>query len=345
MNYATAKPLALPTTRTLDDKVLAAYSSNSLGTLGFAAGGNGNGKERSVTLISTSQLKSLLAIAQDDSTLIAPQEYGTTYLPFTTSRVDVVSASPTLQVSKSVYYRRTGKLFFSKPTGNFVCSASLIKPGVVVTAAHCVAAYGQKRFYTNFRFVPAYYNGQAPYGTWTAASVAILPSYYNGTDCSGAVCYNDIAVIKLAPQNGGYAGNLVGWYGYGWDGYGFTNNSNLAAITQLGYPVSHDSGLLMQRTDAESYKASATQRYNNIIGSRQTGGASGGPWLVNFGELASLSQGVGVGAEANRNVVVGVTSWGYVDQAPKALGASPFTSSNIVPLVSSVCPSASTPGC
>ena len=149
----------------------------------------------------------------------------------------------------------------------------------------------------------------------------------------------------MVPQNGWYAGNLVGWYGYGWDGYGFTNNSNLAAITQLGYPVSHDSGLLMQRTDAESYKASATQRYNNIIGSRQTGGSSGGPWLVNFGELASLSQGVGVGAEANRNIVVGVTSWGYVDQAPKAQGASPFTSSNIVPLVSSVCPSASTPGC
>ena len=29
-----------------------------------------------------------------------------------------------------------------------MCSASLIKPGIVVTAAHCVANYGQHQFYS-----------------------------------------------------------------------------------------------------------------------------------------------------------------------------------------------------
>jgi hypothetical protein len=32
-----------------------------------------------------------------------------------------------------------------------------------------------------------------------------------------------------------------------------------------------------------------------------------------------------------------VTSWGYTSTSPKQQGASPFTSTNIVPLVNSAC--------
>jgi hypothetical protein len=49
------------------------------------------------------------------------------------------------------------------------------KPGIVVTAAHCVANYGQSQFYSGWTFVPAYNNGSAPYGTWIAAT-ATVPS-------------------------------------------------------------------------------------------------------------------------------------------------------------------------
>jgi hypothetical protein len=220
---------------------------------------------------------------------------------------------------------------------SFVCSASLIKPGIVVTAAHCVANYGQSQFYSGWTFVPAYNNGSAPYGTWTAASATILTKYYNGTDsCAqfGVICPDDVALLTLNPQSGNYAGNSAGWFGYGWDGYGF-NASSQALITQLGYPVALDGGLLMERNDSQGFVAPSLSN-NTIIGSLMTGGSSGGPWLVNFGLPPSLS-GISFGSAASHNIVVGVTSWGYTDTSVKQQGASPFTSGNIVKLVTRVC--------
>jgi hypothetical protein len=148
------------------------------------------------------------------------------------------------------------------------------------------------------------------------------------------VCQNDVAVITLRPQSGIYAGNRAGWYGYGWNGYGFTPNST-ALIDQLGFPVALDGGLLMQRNDSQGYVAS-TFSNNTVIGSLMTGGSSGGPWLVNLGIQPVLS-GTSFGSGAGRNVVVGVTSWGYTNTAVKQQGASPFTTGNIVPLVSAAC--------
>jgi hypothetical protein len=72
-----------------------------------------------------------------------------------------------------------------------------------------------------------------------------------------------------------------------------------------------------------------------------TGGSSGGPWLVNLGVQPSLN-GTSFGSAAGRNTVVGVTSWGYVNNAIKQQGASSFTSGNIVVLVNAVC--SATPG-
>jgi hypothetical protein len=58
----------------------------------------------------------------------------------------------------------------------------LIKPGIVVTAAHCVANFGQRQFYSNWQYVPAYRGGFAPYGVFTAKNAYVLSSYYIGTD-------------------------------------------------------------------------------------------------------------------------------------------------------------------
>ena len=66
------------------------------------------------------------------------------------------------------------------------------------------------------------------------------------------------------------------------------------------------------------------------------GGSSGGPWLINFGVRPSLT-GTTAGTAPDENVVVGVTSWGFVSNTPKEQGASPFLSGNIVPLVNSAC--------
>jgi hypothetical protein len=126
----------------------------------------------------------------------------------------------------------------------------------------------------------------------------------------------------------------VGWFGYGWNGWGFTPSS-LAQISQLGYPVSHDYGLLMQRTDSQGSVSSAYSN-NTIWGSRQTGGSSGGPEVANLGAAAVLN-GTTYGTNPGYNRVVGVTSWGYTDSTVKQQGASPFTSNNIVQLVNAAC--------
>ncbi|MBU6185152.1 MAG: hypothetical protein KGQ16_01720 [Cyanobacteria bacterium REEB444] len=164
--------------------------------------------------------------------------------------------------------------------------------------------------------------------------------YWNGTDtCStrGVVCNNDIALVALGNQNNStnnslQAGNLVGgWYSYGWNNYNFFtpdpsfqsvfSNKLFAAITQLGYPASHDSGLKIQINNAYGGYALSGNLKNTWLGSAMTGGSSGGPWLVNLGIDAS---GANYGLDAIRNVVVGVTSWGYVDAGIKLQGASSF---------------------
>jgi hypothetical protein len=129
------------------------------------------------------------------------------------------------------------------------------RPGLVVTAAHCVAGYGTRSFYANWRFQPSYNKGREPYGTSTAVTAWVMTSYLNGSEpCAvyGVVCPNDVAVIVLNPVNGAYVGETTGWLSYGYNGYGF-NSTNNALITQLGYSSNLDDGEFMQRTDSQAF--------------------------------------------------------------------------------------------
>jgi hypothetical protein len=330
IDFANAKPMALPAARTLPPSQAKAIASaldplQVFGAPGAVEGDPGSGQQSPVRLLAPQDVP--------QGSGIEPEEFGTSAQPFTTSQVNALG-----DLTVNYYpYRAAGKLFFNIGSSSFLCSASLIKPGIVVTAAHCVANYGQRQFYSGWTFVPAYNNGSAPYGVWTAASATVPTAYYNGTDnCAqyGVICPDDVAVITLNPQSGRYAGYYAGWFAYGWNGYSY-NASNQALITQLGYPVALDGGLLMERNDSQGFVSSSFSN-NTIIGSLMTGGSSGGPWLVNLGTPPSLS-GISFGSAATHDVVVGVTSWGYTDTSVKQQGAAPFTSSNIVPLVNTVC--------
>lgn len=54
-----------------------------------------------------------------------------------------------------------------------------------------------------------------------------------------------------------------------------------------------------------------------------TGGSSGGPWMANLGVDAVVS-GTNYGDQALRDIVMGVTSWGYTSTNIKLQGASFF---------------------
>ena len=331
VDFVNAQPKALPRAPSRTDAdsraamVMGILAPSSLASSWFVPGGNGNGTMAPVHLGAPSPLA-----AEDDE--VTSEEFGTGNRPFSTARADL---NP-LATNTSFPYRASGKLFFTRGASTFTCSASLIKRGVVVTAAHCVADFGGE-LHTGFSFVPGYRSGSAPYGVWAAKRVFVLTSYLNGTDsCTvdGVVCQNDIAVLFLKPQAGAYPGTSTGWYGYAGDGYGFTAGG-LTQITQTGYPGCLNNGKVMQRNDSAGFKDS-TSSDNTVIGSLMCGGSSGGPWLVNFGLRPKLT-GAGAGMVPDPNIVVGVTSWGYVNGLPKEQGASPFLSTNIPLLVESAC--------
>ncbi len=330
INYGAAQAMPVPMSSLAPPSILEVLLSKQAagtptGPGGVSPGKVGNGKETPVRLAAPKGLS--------DDAAVTPQEFGTSGHPFTTSRVNVKDNT----TSKYYPYRASGKLFFNIGASSYVCSASLIKRGIVVTAAHCVANFGASQFYSNWRFVPAYNNGTAPYGTWTAKSATVMTSYFNGTDScaqSGVICQNDVAVITLNAQSGAYPGTTTGYLGYGWNGYSY-NSSGQVLISQLGYPVALDNGALMERTDSQGF-TSASLSNNTVMGSLQTGGSSGGPWVVNLGIAPSLN-GTSFGTAANHNVVVGVTSWGYVSTAIKQQGASRFTTGNITVLVNTAC--------
>lgn len=340
IDYANARPfnllqapegLSFQAQQDMISNLINQFQTSAATDSGEVAGGEGDG-----SLLGSMELgpasEALVPQAGGD---VGSLEHGTSNRPYSSARADLTSPTNTMGP-----YRATGRLFFTIPgQGEFWCSASLIKRGVVVTAAHCVAEYGQRQFYTNWRFVPGYRNGVAPYRVWTAFNVWVLTSYFTGIPASqcavaGIVCTTDIAVIELRAQtNPTYPGTSTGWYGYGWNRFGFTS-SGLTHVTQLGYPGNLDSGLLMQRNDAQGFIGGSSVSGNTLIGSRMRGGSSGGPWLLNFGIRAS---GTPSGTYPSPNIVIGVTSWGYVSTGPQELGASPFTSTNIVPLVNAAC--------
>lgn len=277
--------------------------------------------------------------------------YGTKTHPFTTKRVEVgvlgsTSTSAANVPVTSYPFRPTGKLYFQKSTGTgwYVCTASLLRKGVLITAGHCVFDYGKKAasgqpvstapgWYKNFQWCPAKQDSSnGVYGCYTASNAGITSSYYNGTDTcqqSGVQCNNDIATLIVAPKNGVYAGTVLGTYPWAWNNYSFPTATfinggyRFGQVAQLGYPEAIDNGYKMIRTDSVGLYYTSGDFRNIIIGSAQTGGSSGGPWLVNFGTTPSYGTGSSAGSD-DQTAVIGVTSWGYIDKALKQQGASYF---------------------
>ncbi|MEJ8572157.1 hypothetical protein [Microbaculum marinum] len=274
----------------------------------------------------------------------SPEAYGGSSAVYTTARVAVTSLGNSKNVKMtpvtSAPYRATGKIYARWGNDWYVCTASLVGKSVLITAAHCVFFYGEgaNGWADEVQWIPANYSAnrnKGPYGLYKAKDLIVPTPYVEGTDtchpsAPGVVCNNDIAAIVLNKRKKKFAGNIVGWYGYGWNGYSynnseFLNNMNVVQVTQLGYPLAFDGGYQMQRTDSVGWFIKDGQLKGTQIGSAQTGGSSGGPWMANFGTVPDVNpNGASLGNQAAPNTVIGVTSYGSTQVGYNYQGASYF---------------------
>jgi hypothetical protein len=184
-------------------------------------------------------------------------------------------------------YKTIGKVFFTGVAGeDSECSAASIGGRAVLTAAHCVCEEGV--YYTNWIFVPAYRDGKAPFGKWTASSFMTFSSFLKKEDIG-----RDVAFAIVKDHDGAKLSKAVGNLGFA---YG---QSRIRHWSMFGYPAEEPwTGKVMVETEA-SYAAMGTTYTPNTtgIGTTQLGGCSGGPWIMNFapgrhGKQDNLANGV-----------------------------------------------------
>lgn len=246
-----------------------------------------------------------------------PQSAGSYGAQYTSSRVFPMfnGSDGRFSADRAYPYIAVGKLFFAIGGSPFVCSASVIQRRVVVTAGHCVHSGTSSGFHSNFVFAPAFRDGVAPFKTWNWRYVITSTAWASGG--GGVPNSADYAMIEFAdqPMSAGALpsklGNVTGWLG--WQTGSLASNHT----SKVGYPCNLDSCLQMQNVMSNQYRAVAPN--NMEYGSDARGGSSGGPWIQN---LQKISVGGGTGTNVGSNRVVGVTSYGYTDTAPKVQGAS-----------------------
>ena len=194
------------------------------------------------------------------------------------------SMIPDTQANALTYpHRTTGKLYFSVPGGTAYCTAAVINRRVIATAGHCVSN-GNGTFYSNFRFVPATWNGSAPLQTWNWRYLATTSTWHNGG--GGVPNAADYAIIELEDRvfSGTVQriGVVTGWLG--WQTLSCASNH----LHILGYPGNVFGGQRLSLASAQTWRNVAP--FNCEYGTPQTFGASGGPWVQNFAPSNPIPQ-------------------------------------------------------
>ncbi|TPV48652.1 hypothetical protein FJ661_18560 [Pseudarthrobacter phenanthrenivorans] len=189
------------------------------------------------------------------------------------SQVKATKGKPTIAQSE-VPVSHIGKVFFTLGGSNYVCSGNAVSStngSTVSTAGHCLNE-GPGAFATKFIFVPAYENGAAPYGQWTAKSLH-APTQWSG---SGDMAYDTGFAVMNRDASNRTLTEVVGGSGVAF------NQPRGLAYKSFGYPAASP----FNGETLKSCTGTATNDPNNPqfgtqgISCDMTGGSSGGPWFI-----------------------------------------------------------------
>ncbi|MDQ0029724.1 trypsin-like serine peptidase [Arthrobacter bambusae] len=166
-----------------------------------------------------------------------------------------------------------GKVFFTLGGVNYVCSGNSVtspNESTVSTAGHCLNE-GPGAFASNFTFVPAYQDGAAPYGKWTAKALYTTSQWSS----SGAMQY-DTGFAVMNPLNGQKLAAVVGASGVQF------NAARGLAYKSFGYPAAAPfTGESLKSCSGTASNDPYNPQYNTQgISCNMTGGSSGGPWFI-----------------------------------------------------------------
>ncbi|GAA4663569.1 peptidase [Streptomyces chumphonensis] len=183
-----------------------------------------------------------------------------------------------------------GRVFFTYQGRGASCSGNAVNSAngsTVLTAGHCVKMDGA--WHTDWVFVPAYRDGQAPYGRWAAEATLATPQWTASEDIN-----YDVGAAVVGPLDGQRLTEVVGGQGLAFNG-GYHRD-----MYAFGFPAADP-------YDGESFIYCSGRSFRDFLLSRDhglrcdmTGGSSGGPWLTDFDE----SSGTGLQTSVN--------SFGYV---------------------------------
>lgn len=170
----------------------------------------------------------------------------------------------------------SGRVFFVNDQGaNMSCSGSTVNSDgkkLVFTAGHCVHGGGAGRSWFDVNrwvFVPGYNNGNRPYGTWNAYQQWTKNAWINNANRAF-----DVAAVVMQQLNGRRIVDAVGGQGIKWGaGYGLRTY-------MFGYPAGPPfNGSLLYQCNGNTRNEGGFP----TLSCNMTGGASGGPWLENYG--------------------------------------------------------------
>jgi V8-like Glu-specific endopeptidase len=177
---------------------------------------------------------------------------------------------------------RVGAIFYgSNSSGGHFCTGSVVNSpdqDVIITAAHCLNDGKGGADKTNVAFVPAYADGDAPFGEWQPAKYVMSSRWVNSADPGF-----DIAFVVLKPYQGKNVQQVLGGNNIEFN----TGYDHRVRVT--GYPGSANAPITCDNTTTKQ-----DPDYLRFACADFYGGTSGSPWLTNYNAATKTGTIVGV---------------------------------------------------